>query len=690
MLSEFLLAALVLTIGLLVTIDMSRAKSEDLHEHADGSLHDGWRSAQYGRSATAGAHRGDRGEAVPQEPAAARTAVAVDDSSPARRPEGTRPSAADHQGPHPHPATHKRSRTLRNWPVRSRLWLLVIISAAAAAVTVFCVARISAALRSSSGSLPDSSTLSAIMAGVVMIIVLPLAVWAAIITVRSVLQPLHRLRDSALAATQTRTPNGVRRVGEGDGNAVSSELELIDADSPDEIGEVARAIDQMRRETARLAASETALRGGRDATFANLSHRSHALVERQIHLIGNLRQGEQDAGRMAALFKLDYIATRMYRNSENLLILAGHEPSSHWNQPVTLVNVVRAAVSEIEEYERVVLNAHPDIAIRGGAVNDVVHLLAELAENATSFSAADTPVEVSGQLLASGGVLVDITDRGIGMGVKELAYANWQLENPSATDVSASKWMGLFVVAKLAARHGLRVRLQAAEFGGLTALVWLPDEVITQPGAAAYPGFSGFGNTKSRPIDPGFAISEQRAASRPQPTPQAGPSAAVMPSGASLSPAMGRHASTAGPGDGIVVSPTEGLEEKRRSPIFDAVEFGQFRADRVVPDSFGPAATTGSQWSSADEGRRTVESTDRPFSDGPAPARLPSRPPNPSLVPGGIPRAQPAPVIRSADAARDRLAGLQRGLSDGRAAAGETARRAAAGETANPGGEKEA
>ena len=163
-------------------------------------------------------------------------------------------------------------------------------------------------------------------------------------------------------------------------------------------------------------------------------------------------------------------------------------PTRRWNQPVALVDVLRAAVSEIEQYERVTLNVQPGIAVRGHAVNDVVHLLAELAENATSFSSADTPVVVAGHLLCSGGVLLDITDQGVGMGAEEMAHANWRLDNPPVVDVAVSRRMGLFVVARLAARHGIRVRLRPAAAGGLTALVWLPDEVVSHEVGGRAPG----------------------------------------------------------------------------------------------------------------------------------------------------------------------------------------------------------
>jgi hypothetical protein len=156
------------------------------------------------------------------------------------------------------------------------------------------------------------------------------------------------------------------------------------------------------------------------------------------------------------------------------------------------VDVLRAAVSEIEQYERVTLNVQPGISVRGHAVNDVVHLLAELAENATSFSSAETPVVVAGHLLTSGGVLLDISDQGVGMGAEEMAHANWRLDNPPVVDVAVSRRMGLFVVARLAARHGIRVRLRPAPAGGLTALVWLPDEVISHESSTAVPGMRRF------------------------------------------------------------------------------------------------------------------------------------------------------------------------------------------------------
>ncbi len=324
---------------------------------------------------------------------------------------------------------------------------------------------------------------SAVIVGLIILLVLIASLLFTVFVGRSMVRPLRRLRAGALEVAGVRLPETVRRMNEADGENVPVDVEPIDVESSDEIGEVARAFDQVHREALRLAATEAALRGNVNAMFVNLSRRSQSLVERQIRLIDELEQGEQDADRLASLFQMDHLATRMRRNSENLLVLAGHESSRRWNQPVPLVDVLRAAISEIEQYERVMLNVQPGISVRGPAVNDVVHLIAELAENATSFSSADTPVSVSGHLLGSGGVLLDITDEGVGMGSEEMAHANWRLDNPPVVDVAVSRRMGLFVVARLAARHGIRVRLRTTTGNGLTALVWLPDEVIVHEGA---------------------------------------------------------------------------------------------------------------------------------------------------------------------------------------------------------------
>src|SRR5215467_5138605 len=454
-------------------------------------------------------------------------------------------------------------------------------------------------------SLRDSAVTAAIVWGLAILLVLGFALFFTVVVARSMVRPLRRLRAGALEVAGMRLPETVRRRSEGEGADAPLEVEPIDVDSTDEIGEVARAFDQVHREAVRLASNEAALRGNVNAMFVNLSRRSQSLVERQIRLIDDLEQGEQDPERLGNLFQMDHLATRMRRNSENLLVLAGHDVSRRWTQSVGLVDVLRAAVSEIEQYERVTLNVQPGIAVRGQAVNDVVHLLAELVENATSFSAADTPVAVSGHLLNSGGVLLDITDQGVGMGAEEMAHANWRLDNPPVVDVAVSRRMGLFVVARLAARHGIRVRLRPASMGGLTALVWLPDEVISYETTAVLPGlrrFEAFATdaTAASPAE-GPAIPPAGSAVTTAPAPENGnpPVLGAPPGGAAAvveatqEPAVeagqeyGLRADDAAmpspagePRPDVIVPPVPSAAEETRLPIFESVESDWFRRSR--------------------------------------------------------------------------------------------------------------
>ncbi len=226
---------------------------------------------------------------------------------------------------------------------------------------------------------------------------------------------------------------------------------------------------------------QAALRKSIGDLFHNLARRSQGLVDRQLELIDELERGEVDPDRLQELFRMDHLATRMRRNAENLIVLSGVEQRRRWSEPVPLRDVVEAAVAEVEEYSRVQVAGIHDLTLSGQAASDVAHLLAELVENATSFSPPNTGVEVSGGPVGSGYVL-EIEDRGIGMSDAELVEANRRLAGPLAADMAVSRMMGFHVVGRLAVRHGIAVQLRHSWYGGVAALVLLPAVLLASAG----------------------------------------------------------------------------------------------------------------------------------------------------------------------------------------------------------------
>ena len=263
------------------------------------------------------------------------------------------------------------------------------------------------------------------------VVILLLVLIATLVVARSLVRPLRRLREGALDIATVQLPQRVRLLGEAEDPATSLEVAPIDVVSADEIGQVARAFDQVHAEAVRLAGNEAMLRSSFNAMFVNLSRRSQSLIERLARMIDSLEQNEADPDRLSNLFSMDHLVTRMRRNSENLLLLAGHETARKRSEPVPLADVARAATSEIEQYSRVTLKIQPGMAVIGQAVSDVVHLLAEIIENATIFSPKDTPVHVSAQELTSGGVLIEVSDSGVGIPEARLTEMNSAAGQPA-------------------------------------------------------------------------------------------------------------------------------------------------------------------------------------------------------------------------------------------------------------------
>ncbi|MBT2509582.1 nitrate- and nitrite sensing domain-containing protein [Streptomyces sp. ISL-98] len=342
--------------------------------------------------------------------------------------------------------------------------------------------------------LREDSQQDAILNGALIVLVLGVSLIGAFVVARSMIRSLRRLQDTATTVAQERLPELVKQLSEADPQDVDTSVESVGVHSRDEIGQVAAAFDDVHREAVRLAAEQALLRGNVNAMFTNLSRRSQGLIQRQLSLISELESREADPDQLSSLFKLDHLATRMRRNGENLLVLAGEEPGRRWTRPVPLVDVLRAAASEVEQYERIELSSVPGTEVAGRVVNDLVHLLAELLENATSFSSPQTKVRVTGHALPDGRVLVEIHDTGIGLSPEDLAAINERLASPPTVDVSVSRRMGLFVVGRLSLRHGIRIQLRPSDSGGTTALVMLPVDVAqggkkapAKQGAAAQP-----------------------------------------------------------------------------------------------------------------------------------------------------------------------------------------------------------
>ncbi|WP_326577003.1 nitrate- and nitrite sensing domain-containing protein [Streptomyces sp. NBC_00481] len=332
------------------------------------------------------------------------------------------------------------------------------------------------------GQIASDAQRDAYINGAIVIVALLAAFIIAGIMARQMSRSMRQLRNAAFGIAEQRLPMLVDQLSRTDPGRVDTRVAPIPINSTDEIGEVARAFDQVHREAVRLAAEQALLRGNINAIFTNLSRRNQSLIEGQLTLITDLENNEADPDQLENLFKLDHLATRMRRNGENLLVLAGEEPGRRWDQPVPLVDVLRAASSEVEQYERIELSGVPEAEIHGRAVTDLVHLLAELLENATTFSSPQTKVRVTATRLPDGRVMIEIHDKGIGLTAEDFADINHKLANPPTVDAAISQRMGLFVVGRLSDRHGIRVQLRpSGEQAGTTSLVMLPD-VITHGG----------------------------------------------------------------------------------------------------------------------------------------------------------------------------------------------------------------
>ncbi|MGQ0773580.1 MAG: sensor histidine kinase [Pseudonocardiales bacterium] len=577
--------------------------------------------------------------------------------------------------------------------------------------------------------LTDTTTLgerashAAIRDAAVVVALLVLAVALLVVVVRSLLRPLRALRTHAFTVADRRLPDAVEHLRSADNKIGETTVDPVPVYSQEEVGQVARAFDTVHVQAVRLAAEQAMLRSNINDIFLNLAGRSQHLVERQLKLIGKLECGEQDPELLSNLCQLDHLAIRMRRNSENLLVLAGGELLRDAESGSSVLDMLRAAVSEIAEYDRVTLRRPPAAIVSGTAAGDLAHLISELLDNATSASPPDNSVTLRSGITEEGDLLVEIIDCGTGLPPGELHAINERLAAPPAPDASVSRQMGLFVVSRLAARHNISVRLRQrrGDFG-ITAAVLVPSTLVSAE-SPAEPLLSGssardgaFGTAWSgtnaetlradvvegaadpdrfSPSSIGGLMTVRRRRPRTaeeewfelfgHEEPEHGPDRV---------PASGSGTVAAVPESGTVVA----VPQQAREEIFESVSAwfrqeqsvspGQAAPEQMTPDDqidetsetslSSPGlgslpVPTALEWRSAgDEGWYAAKALGTRVDFEVTTAGLPKRQPGAQLIPGsaGPSRPGPAPssnrLARTAEDVRGRLSSYQQGLRHGR------------------------
>ncbi|MGA5170794.1 MULTISPECIES: sensor histidine kinase [Streptomyces] len=332
-----------------------------------------------------------------------------------------------------------------------------------------------------------SVLLKAGVAGVLGFLALLVSVVVSVRIGRGLVRDLRRLRKEAQEVSGVRLPSVMRRLAAGEHVDVETEVPHLEYEK-DEVGQVGQALNTLQRAAVEAAVKQADMRRGVSDVFVNLARRNQVLLHRQLTLLDTMERRTEDTEELADLFRLDHLTTRMRRHAEGLVILSGAAPSRQWRKPVQLMDVVRAAVAEVEDYERIEVRRLPRIGVGGPAVADLTHLIAELLENATVFSPPHTAVHVHGERVANGFTL-EIDDRGLGMAPEALLDANLRLAETPEFELSDTDRLGLFVISRLAQRQNVRVSLQPSPYGGTTAVVFIPAALLTDAPETEGAGF---------------------------------------------------------------------------------------------------------------------------------------------------------------------------------------------------------
>lgn len=403
----------------------------------------------------------------------------------------------------------------------------------------------------------------AAVAGVLGLVALVLSLFLSVRIGRGLVRDLRRLRLDAHEASGVRLPGVMRRLSAGEPVDVETEVPRLEYDQT-EIGEVGQALNTLHRAAVEAAVKQAELRSGVSEVFVNLARRSQVLLHKQLTLLDTMERRTEDTDELADLFRLDHLTTRMRRHAEGLVILSGAAPSRQWRKPVQLMDVVRAAVAEVEDYERIEVRRLPRIAVTGPAVADLTHLVAELLENATVFSPPHTAVQVLGERVANGFTL-EIHDRGLGMAAEALLDANLRLAETPEFELSDTDRLGLFVISRLAQRQHVRVSLQPSPYGGTTAVVFVPDALLTND----IPDTNGLGFRLDRVPAKGPEAAQQIHGTTPPPAQLTSLSSTLLDGPVELEAPVGLDALDDFPGS-LPDDDSErgGLFRPRRSPAF--------------------------------------------------------------------------------------------------------------------------
>lgn len=394
------------------------------------------------------------------------------------------------------------------------------------------------------------------IAGLVGLIAVILSVVLSVRIARRLVAQLRALRDSAQELATEQLPSVVSRLRQGE--SVDTEVEAPELSfGTDEIGDVGRSFNAVRKTAVRAAVEQSELRAGVNNVFVNIARRSQSLVHQQLKQLDVMERKATDSAELEDLFHVDHLSTRMRRNAENLIILGGAAPGRQWRNPVPLVDVLRSSTAEVDSYSRVRVLPVGAGALSGSVVGDVTHLLAELIDNAAAFSPPHTPVHVGGQLVPKG-FAIEIEDRGLGMTAEEFSAANDYLANPpefNVLAVSDSARLGMFVIARLAARHGIQVSLRSSPYGGTTAIVLVPSALIAVrqelDSSAASTGPTG-------PVGVSTVEAVESSADEGEPVESATPSNGASPGGAAPGGAGSGGAGSGGAASTVVALPAGG------------------------------------------------------------------------------------------------------------------------------------